>query len=130
MNITAKHYAQALYESLDSADSHDRTTISQKFLRLLYEHGQLKQLPHILQQVSELEQSASGVVNVVVTTASAMPEAEIQSVVQKLVDSDSPQIQHHVDEDLIGGITVETKDKRWDLSARGQLRALQHTLRG
>ena len=129
MKITAKHYAQALYESVKDLSATDRTPVIQKFLATLYSRGELKRLPEILRIVGDMEETDSGVVTVTVATARDMDTAAMEQVVKTVTGADNPLISQVTDEDLIGGLTVETKDKRWDMSVRGQLRALQHTIR-
>lgn len=125
MHISSKHYAQALYGALSEANIDQRSEMIRNFLHIIHMRGHIKWLNEIVRDVEELMEKESGLVTVDVTAAHNVDDSYINTTVKELVSSDSIVINRHVDNSLIGGLRIETKDKRWDVSVRGQLRALE-----
>lgn len=128
MRISPKHYAQALYEALSEVTSEQRTEVIQNFLHMIHMRGQIKWLSEIVREVEELLRRESGEMHVNVTAAHDIDHKYISNTVQELVGDENIVMERQVDNSLLGGLRIETKDKRWDMSVRGQLRALALTL--
>ncbi|MBI2411132.1 MAG: F0F1 ATP synthase subunit delta [Candidatus Kerfeldbacteria bacterium] len=128
MRITAKQYACALFELLQDAPHDQWGTLSQGFLLRIYKRGETKLLPEILRYVDELQHQAAGTVPVTVTSAHTIDASVIEQALAKLLPHTAIDLNQRIDEQLIGGIRVETPNTRWDLSVHGQLHAIQQTL--
>jgi len=123
MNITPKNYAQAWYELLAKAKKDEQRKIIQSALRHIHKNGRLSWLPEILNEIEELENKSSDVENVVATGARELDLEFVKKIVSQILGKDA-NITQKTNPDLIGGIQLETKNKRWDLSVRGQLASL------
>lgn len=101
-----------------------------RFLNLLAEAHRLPQLPEIAGLFEELRAEAEHVVHAKVTSAVALPAAEldvIKSALKKRLGREI-QIEVAVDESLIGGAIIDAGDVVIDGSLKGKLSRLQTAL--
>jgi F0F1-type ATP synthase delta subunit len=128
MKATASQFASAWYSSLKSADVSQWDEISQRFLEHLHTAGNLKQLPHIKRLMKELETAERGVTEVTVRTAHDRSENDLLPLIKEVLGEQNVSVTLVSDDSLIGGIQIETRNKRYDLSLAGELRQLKKTL--
>lgn len=128
MRVSPTQYATALFELLQRAPAAEHQKLMQQFLKNLYNEGKLKILPDILRAVEQLDYAKKGVVPVTVTTARTVDAAMIQETLKSLLPNQPTEVNAVIDESLIGGMRVETQDKRWDVSVSGQLKQLKNAL--
>ncbi len=101
-----------------------------RFLRMLSENRRMELLPEIAGLYEELRHEAERVVKAKVTSAAALPDAELESIRAALrtrfgreVDLDTA-----IDESLIGGAVIDAGDVVIDGSLKGKLTRLQAAL--
>lgn len=128
MRISSKHYAQALYGALSEASADKRSEVVRNFLHMIHMRGHIKWLNEIIGDIEDIMERESGVVTVNVSAAHDIDDTYITATVKQLITGENIVINRSVDDSLLGGLRIETKDKRWDVSVRGQLRALALTL--
>lgn len=126
MTITPKQYARAWYELMQ--DKKTAKDASKKMLSHLHKNGRLSMLPEILRQMEDIERQASGIEQVTITSARELDANFVKKIVQNLLKTKEARIAQKIDPDLIGGVRVETKNKRWDLSIRSKLKLLEKAL--
>tara|TARA_Y100000310_G_scaffold285563_1_gene309118 strand:- start:267 stop:644 length:378 start_codon:yes stop_codon:yes gene_type:complete len=124
MNATAKQYALAWYDLLQEKD-HANT--NKKVLTHLHESGRLSLLPEIMRHLEEIEHQSRGLEHVIVTTAHDISDAEAKKLAQDILKTDIT-ISKKLNPELIGGVQIETRNKRWDLSIRNSLNQLAKQL--
>ena len=129
MKATPQQYAQAWYLALKEAKEDQWEAISQALLRKLQKEGNQSMIHQIVRLVSELENQDLGQVEVRVRTAKALDDAVVQALVKDLFQVEGVQATITQDASLVGGIVLETKDQRWDLSVKHQLEQLKSTLK-
>ncbi len=115
--------------SPDGADAQFGTQFG-NFLALLADNRRLPQLPEIAGLYGELRAEAEHVVKARVTSASALPDAElgtIQAALKQRFGRDV-EIETAIDESLIGGAIIDAGDVVIDGSLRGKLSRLQNVL--
>lgn len=104
-----------------------------RFLHLMSERGRLGQLPEVLEAFEYLLDQQLGKVEVDVTVAQRLSDAELEDVrrrVSKALGKDAV-VHQYVDEAIIGGIVLRVGDQVVDASVRRQLEAMrQRLLRG
>lgn len=100
--------------------------IAQNFIRLLVENERLLVLPEISAQFEVLRAEAEKSVDVVVTSAYDLSDAQKQKVVAALKVKMGREIKLscEVDRELLGGIVIRAGDKVIDGSARTRLTEL------
>ena len=101
-----------------------------RFLGVLADNRRLPLLPEIVGLFEELRAEANRVVKARVTSASALPQAEIDSITAALKKrfGREVEVETAVDESLIGGAVIDAGDVVIDGSLRGKLARLQSAL--
>lgn len=122
--ITPKHYAQAWYSALTEATPEQWSTISNQFLEYIYKSGHLHWLTTIVAFIEQTDYAARGVQPVRVETARTLPHDTVQYYLHQLFPQGNLEVHTTVNDDLLGGLRVETANHRWNISMRGQLQQL------
>ena len=102
----------------------------QRFLALLADNRRLPLLPEIAGLYDELRLEAERIVRAKVTSATALPEAELATIRAALKQrfGREVEVEAAVDESLIGGAVIDAGDVVIDGSLRGKLERLQAAL--
>jgi len=124
MNATSKQLALAWFELLEDKNHKDA---SKKMLSHLYNSGQLSSLPEIVRHLEEIEHQSRGVEHATVTTAHETTETQAKKLAKEILKEDII-VSTVINPELIGGVQIETKNKRWDLSIRKTLQQLEKQL--
>lgn len=100
------------------------------FLRLLAESRRLGFLPEIAVRFKALKDEKEGTVDVTVTSAAAMPDAEREKIATALAKRFNRKVRVHteVDPSLIGGAVVRAGDTVIDGSIKSRLERLAFDL--
>jgi len=101
-----------------------------RFLALLADNRRLAALPEIAGLFDELRFEAERVVKARITSATALPAAELATIKAALVKRFGREVdvETAVDESLIGGAVIDAGDVVIDGSLRGKLGRLQAAL--
>lgn len=101
-----------------------------RFLGLLAENRRLPLLPEISGLFELQRAEAEHVVKAKVTSASALPASELETIKAALARrfGRSVEIETAIDESLIGGAVIDAGDVVIDGSLKGKLAQLQHAL--
>jgi F-type H+-transporting ATPase subunit delta len=100
------------------------------FVRLIAEKGRADSLIGIVDEFDALVAEAARILDVELTTAHALSDAEFGRILAKIEQASGRKVQatRSVDEDLIGGIVLQAGSMRLDASVRGRLERLRHDL--
>jgi len=100
------------------------------FVKLLVANKRLAVLPEISAQFEALKNAQAGAIDVMVTSAFEMDDAQISAVVNALKKKFNSEINisTETDESLIGGIKIRAGDQVIDGSIKGQLQKLANEL--
>ena len=100
------------------------------FITLLARNGRLALLPQIHDQFETMKREREGVLQAEITSAFAMDEAQVASLVSNLETKYKRKIKPHVsvDNELIGGVTIVIGDEVIDASVRGKLQHMATAL--
>ncbi|WP_374679913.1 F0F1 ATP synthase subunit delta [Hydrocarboniphaga effusa] len=124
--VTRQALADALSASLGESIGRE----GQGFVRLLAENGRLKLVPLIAEQFEALRAEAETRVDVEITSAASVPDAQ-QAQLAKAVGSRLNRqvaIDWKVDESLIAGAVIRAGDLVIDGSVSGELERLKSSL--
>jgi len=101
-----------------------------RFLALLADNRRLPLLPEIAGLYDELRNEAERVVKAKVTSATALPAAELETIRAALKQrfGREVEVEAAVDESLIGGAVIDAGDVVIDGSLKGKLGRLQAAL--
>ena len=104
------------------------------FFEILLRKGREAYLPEIAEDFIRQYRDIKGITIVHITSAAPLPEATLEQIRRKLVDS---KLTHHevrfetsVDPELIGGFVIAFEDKLYDASVRHQLDNLRKQFTG
>jgi F-type H+-transporting ATPase subunit delta len=100
------------------------------FIALLSENGRMALLPEIAGLYEELRADAEKVVRARVTSATALPVGELDTIKAALKRrfGREVEVETGIDESLIGGAVIDAGDVVIDGSLRGKLQRLQSAL--
>ncbi len=118
-----KKYAKALFELLQSSENKDE--LLSKFFDYLKQKGKIKLLPKIvleLERLIEKKEKASS--KIIVASEKFKEQAEKAA---QMLGVDSSDIR--IDDRLIGGYQIKSKDFIWDASFKAYLLQLYNKLK-
>ena len=101
-----------------------------RLVSLLVERGRVSALPRVSERFNGLLNSHRGVVEATVTSAAPLTADEtaaIRSRVEAMAGS-AVELTTEVNPDLIGGLTIQVRDRLLDASIRGRLERLRDQL--
>ncbi|HET7027744.1 MAG TPA: F0F1 ATP synthase subunit delta [Candidatus Limnocylindrales bacterium] len=102
-----------------------------KLARILLRRNRGDILPIVCAECDRLLNRERGVVTAHVTSATPLSEADLDVVRERIASmrgGATVQLEQHVDESLIGGLTVRVGDQLIDASVRGRLERLRAQL--
>jgi len=104
---------------------------AENFVRVLADNRRLELIPEIRDQFEALRSARESVVDVDITSAYALDDAQLQDLVANLEKKTGRKVKARVsiDKGLIGGVMLAIGDKVIDGSARAKLAALGNALK-
>jgi F-type H+-transporting ATPase subunit delta len=107
------------------------TVEQQNFIRVLVENDRLSVLPEISELYDSLKHAQEGIRDAEITSAFALDDAALKSLVAELERKFGCQIQAtvKVDPALIGGVRIAVGDEVIDASVRAKLSAMATALK-
>lgn len=121
-----RQYAVALYEATTEAKRDDIGQIVANFAAILAKGRQLKLADKIIEEFINYAKEKDGFVRISITTAIKLDEKIIDSI--KKVFGKKVETTENIDESIIGGLIVRTKDVIMDASIKTQLNKLKQSL--
>lgn len=130
MKISAKQYAQALHEALESTAPTDIDKVLDNFVQILAASNDLKMFDAIAFEFHKHELSKKGVMQAVVTSSEPINQANEQAIVEALNKIVKSKVEHEkkIDPNLIGGVVVQVDDLLIDGSVKSNLEELKESL--
>ncbi|TCP69513.1 F0F1 ATP synthase subunit delta [Baia soyae] len=106
-------------------------SITKNFLSVIVEGRREEALAEISKEYTKLADDAKGVLEVVVTSASSLDDAERDGVTDAFskILGRQVRIQEKVDKSLLGGLVVQVGDRLYDGSVKNKLERFQDTLK-
>jgi F-type H+-transporting ATPase subunit delta len=100
------------------------------FLRLIAEKGRAGELAQIVDELDALVAAEQRILDVELTTATDLSEAEFGRIVGRIETASGRKVQatRKVDPELIGGLVLQAGSMRLDASVRGRIERLRHDL--
>jgi len=117
--------ADVLEQILATADE-----LVRNFIRIVVEKGRAGEIRGIAEELEALVAEQARVLDVEVTTASELSDADFAQIVADIERRSGRAVQasRSVDSDLIGGIVLQAGSMRLDASIRGRLDRLRQEL--
>jgi F-type H+-transporting ATPase subunit delta len=131
MKITARQYAQTLYDLTDGKSKAEIEKSVADFAGHIYKNRKLKLAGKIIEQFSKIYNSRKGIVEAEVVTAekiSAGAEKKVNDYIEKKYNAKEVVLKNIVDPKIKGGIVLKVGDEVVDGSVRGRLISLKQLL--
>lgn len=100
------------------------------FLRVLVSHYRMTMLDEIRQVFQRIANGRMGIVQVKISSASALSEAEQEALRERFREITQRQVEleFHLDDQLLGGLVAQVSSTVYDGSVRGRLDRLRERL--
>ena len=120
-SISNKQLAEIIYLQLQKQASEK---VAKEVSKFLVQSKRTKDLSKIMRELSRLQYERDNVQEVTMTSAHKLNESVKQKILKQM------NVEHYVineviDEDLIGGVRIESNDSIFDLSVRNRLQKLK-----
>ena len=129
--FSATQVAQLCLDVATSAGKLDLSADQQNFVRVLADNDRLFVLPEISGLFNELKHAQEGVKDAEISSAFALDDATLKTLVADVERKFGCKIQAtvKVDAELIGGVRIAVGDEVIDASVRGKLAAMATALK-
>ncbi len=131
MKISAKQYAQALYDITEGKDDVQIKTIIARFVSYMRDAGDLKKVREVISQFSIVYNERNSITEVIVTTRYPLSDNEkerVRAFIAKQYEKQNIVIRQKVKKDIKGGIVIRIGDDVLDGSVRERLAVLNRHL--
>lgn len=131
MKITAKKYAQALFESIQGKSKDESVKMISRFVNILIENKDLNKAEKVINCFGKIWNEENGIVAVDVATAEKIEEKLEHSLnvyIAEMFDAKNVEIKKRVDKNIIGGIVIRQGDTIYDGSLKSRLYSLKERL--
>jgi ATP synthase F1 delta subunit len=128
MKITAKQYAQSLYETTVKAKQNEIKKIIEKWLQLINNNQDLNKLETILDSFNQIWQTEQGIIEAKVISKHKLEPIVLQILtdqIKKFTKANKVNWQEEQNSNMIGGVIVEYKDQILDASLKTMINDLK-----
>lgn len=123
--ISNKQLAKIIYLQLKSQKS---KKVSEEVAKFLVENKRTKDLSKIMREVSDLQYKRDNVQEVTMTSAYRLSD-DIKQQILHHINVKKYVVNEVIDQELIGGVRIESNDSIFDLSVRNRLQKLKASYR-
>ena len=131
MKISAKQFAQTLFEMTDGKSKPEIEKSAADFARYIYRNRKMKLAGKILEQFAAIYNQKKGIIEAEVVTARKLPVPQmnkVKSYIRKKYQADEVVLKNTVDENTKGGMIIRVGDEVMDGSVKGKLEELRKIL--
>ena len=126
MKISNRQLAKDLYQALKDVKEKEQSQVLKNFAELLRKLRKTSQVDRIMEEYAVYEKEQNGEITLEVTTAYGL-ESEMKKLLQKKF-GEKINLTEKVDQEILGGIIIKSKNTIYDASVRGALHQLKHSL--
>lgn len=131
MRVSAKQYAQTLYELAKGKNEPEVKDIIGKFADNLTRNNQLKISEKIIEKFKEIWNEKHGIVEAEVITreeVSTEVRTQVRTYVSNKYEAKEVVINNKIDESIKGGLIIKVRDEILDASVSNSLKNLKISL--
>jgi F-type H+-transporting ATPase subunit delta len=131
MRVSARQYAQVLYDLTEGKSKQDIEHSVADFARHMEKERKLKLAGKVIEQFGKIYNEKNGIVEAEVVTAEKMNEAlekKVKNYIEKKYSAKEVVVKNIVDENIKGGIILKVGDEVVDGSIAGRLNELKKVL--
>lgn len=124
--LLPQQYAKVLFHLTQDAPEKKLNDIIDTFVAYLKKERAIKKLPHILKHFETYAKEKNGVHEIEVTSAHPLTKETIHNIEKAI--GETVETKTKVDETMVGGIVIRTKNTILDGSVKTQLARLKHNM--
>jgi F-type H+-transporting ATPase subunit delta len=131
MKITAKQYAQALFEATVDKKASQTDKLVESFLGILIKNRDFKKAEEIIERFRKISLKAAGVVEADIIAARKLDKTVVKvltSHIAKLTGATSVMVNEQVNPEILGGVVALYEDKILDGSIKSRLSELKNEI--
>ena len=131
MRISAKKYAQTLYELTEGQDKKEIEKVLKEFTDTLVTNRDSKKVEKIIEYFQDIWNSRHGIVEAQAVTSVPANEETLEMIkehISKTNKAEHVELENRTDKDIWGGVVLRYKDKVIDGSLRTQVKQLKKKL--
>jgi F-type H+-transporting ATPase subunit delta len=127
MKLTAKQYAQTLYESLQDTAAKDHDKIIENFAKALALNNDTEMFETISDEYDRLEKANKGIKIAEVTSATPLEKSAEREIIEHLngMIKGKVELKKKIDEKILGGVVIKMDDTLIDASVKKSLEELK-----
>ncbi len=132
MKITAKQYAQALFEAVQEKDEQEIKSAIKNFVELLVRNNDVSQVKAIIKEFLLIWNKDRGMVEAQIISARELDKdilGMLQIYLIKKTGSRKLDIKQEIDHNILGGVIIKLGDKILNASLRCYLEELRNKVR-
>jgi F-type H+-transporting ATPase subunit delta len=127
MKLTAKQYAQTLYESLQDTSAKDHDKILDNFAKALALNNDTEMMDAISDEYDKLDKASKGIKIAEVTSATPLEKNTEKQIIEHLngMVKGKVELKKKIDEKILGGVVIKMDDTLIDASVKKSLEELK-----
>jgi F-type H+-transporting ATPase subunit delta len=127
MKLTAKQYAQTLYESLQDTAVRDHDKILENFAKALALNNDTEMFDAISDEYDKLDKASKGIKIAEVTSATPLEKKVEKEIIEHLngMIKGKVELKKKIDEKILGGVVIKMDDTLIDASVKKSLEELK-----
>ncbi|MCD4694148.1 F0F1 ATP synthase subunit delta [bacterium] len=131
MKITAKQYANALFESLKEAGNKKQDEIITNFANVLISYNHVSYLPNIINNFNKIWDKDNNIIKGEIVIAREIGEnieKEIKNFIKKENGNKVLEIEKRIDKNIKGGFVLRLGDRLVDASLKTRVEDLKNKM--
>ncbi|MCK5510209.1 ATP synthase F1 subunit delta [Candidatus Parcubacteria bacterium] len=128
MKITAKQYAESLYEAVQDKNNSQIKNSINNFFNILIQNNDLAKAEAIVKEFEKIWNIEQGIIEAKVVSAKELDNKIIKllnNYITKLSGAEKVILNQKINKDILGGVVIKFEDKILDGSLRARLSELK-----
>lgn len=126
MKLSNRQLARNLYRALQEVKESEHSQVLKNFVQMLYKMRKFSQADRVIEEYINYEKEMKGETALTVTTAHKIT-AELKKLLETKFGTQTT-ITETVDENILGGIIIQSKNTIYDASIKSSIEQLKNTL--
>jgi len=131
MKITAKQYAQALFESVSVAGASKTKAIIKNFCRVLADNNQTSQQEKIIKKFELIWDRSNNIARAEIISARKLSRETgkiLRACLKRVAAGKKIEVEEKVDKSIMGGVVMKYGDKILDESLKARLAEFKNVI--
>ena len=128
MKITAKQYAESLYEAVQDKNNSQIKNSINNFFSILIQNNDIAKAEEIAKEFEKIWNTEQGIIEAEVVSAKELNNKIVKllnNYIAELSGSEKVILNQKINKDILGGVIIKYEDKILDGSLRAKLNGLK-----